>query len=381
MTDEVEKKTVEPSDHRNDEIEDALVLEETTVDDPTDDDSAVEGDNSSSEVLVDKHNRKSGIIPFILSGILCAAVGFGAAVLTQPSNPIWPVHPEVSALKDTTTDQFNLIDVRISQLESMLSAVEQRAVGDVFKSDLTVIETRQSDQFSKFQEAIENFSNRLGALEKSTIESAIPDELVAQYQDEVKRLKDTLESQRESLQQFMSETAETANEVTQRAKETVARGILSQIRAAIEAGTSFEEAVKQFEDEVGKTLPADLRAIAKEGVQTYQELRDSFADAARSALNAARDELDRNQGFNGIGSYLRKQFQARSVLPKTGDDADAVLSRAEQALRENDLSGALSELDTLPDAALARMQMWIDLAQQRNRAIQQLDNLSQEVEN
>ena len=46
MTDEVEKKTVEPSDHRNDEIEDALVLEETTVDDPTDDDSAVEGDNS-----------------------------------------------------------------------------------------------------------------------------------------------------------------------------------------------------------------------------------------------------------------------------------------------------------------------------------------------
>jgi hypothetical protein len=104
-------------------------------------------------------------------------------------------------------------------------------------------------------------------------------------------------------------------------------------------------------NKVGQALPNQLRSLAEEGVQTYQELRDSFAEAARSALNAARDELNESEGFTGIGNYLRKQFQARSVTPKTGDDADAVLSRAEQALRENDLNGALNELDALPDAA------------------------------
>ena len=57
--------------------------------------------------------------------------------------------------------------------------------------------------------------------------------------------------------------------------------------------------------------------FAQEGVQTYQELRDSFAEAARSALNAARDELNESEGFTGIGNYLANT-QARSVTPKTG---------------------------------------------------------------
>ncbi|MFZ8880274.1 MAG: COG4223 family protein, partial [Paracoccaceae bacterium] len=108
---------------------------------------------------------------------------------------------------------------------------------------------------------------------------------------------------------------------------------------------------------------------------------DSFAEAARSALNAARDELNESEGFTGIGNYLRQQFQARSVTPKMGDDADAVLSRVEQELRENDLTGALNELDALPDAARDQMQPWIDQARERQDALEQLDILSQEIGN
>ena len=179
----------------------------------------------------------------------------------------------------------------------------------------------------------------------------------------------------------MSESAETAYEVTHRAKDTVARGILAQIRAAIDAGGPFDTAIQEFDEQVGQALPNQLRSLAQEGVQTYQELRDSFAKAARSALNAARDEVNENEGFTGIGNYLRKQFQARSVTPKTGDDADAVLSRAEQALRENDLNGALNELEALPDAARDQMQPWIDKARERQDALKQLDILSQEIGN
>jgi hypothetical protein len=205
--------------------------------------------------------------------------------------------------------------------------------------------------------------------------------LVAQYQDEVERLKETLEAQRESLQQFMSETAETANEVTQRAKDTVARGILAQIRAAIDAGGPFDAAIQEFDEQVGDVVPNQLRSLAEDGVQTYQELRDSFAEVARLALNATRDELNESEGFTGIGNYLRKQFQARSVTPKMGDDADAVLSRAEQALRENDLNGALNELDALSDVARDQMQPWIYQARERQDAVEQLDILSQEIGN
>jgi len=378
MTDEKDEQAVEPIDDQTHNIEDAVVVEdaqEVFRDKPSED---VVADAAKA---IDTEQKSSGVVLFIVAGFVCAGLGFGAAILSQPSNPIWPVHPDVAQFRDETTGQITGIDTRLNALEGRLTDVDQRAVGDVFQSDLDELTTGYDQRFLEIASQFENFDKRLAALEKSTIESAIPDELVAQYQDEVKRLKETLEAQRESLQQFMSETAETANEVTQRAKDTVARGILAQIRAAIDAGGPFDTAIKEFDEQVGQALPNQLRSLAQEGVQTYQELRDSFAEAARSALNAARDELNESEGFTGIGNYLRKQFQARSVTPKTGDDADAVLSRAEQALRENDLNGALNELDALPNAARDQMQLWIDQARERQDALEQLDILSQEIGN
>ena len=378
MTDEKDEKAVEPIDDQTHNIEDAVVVEdvqEVVSDEPSEDAVA------DAAEATDTERKSSGVLPLVVAGFICAGLGFGAAILSQPSNPIWPMHPDVAQFRNETTGKITGIDTRLIALEGRLTDVDQRAIGDVFQSDLDELSAFYDQRFLEIASQLENFDKRLAALEKSTIDSAIPDELVAQYQDEVKRLQETLEAQRESLQQFMSETAETANEVTQRAKDTVARGILAQIRAAIDAGGPFDTAIKEFDEQVGQALPNQLRSLAQEGVQTYQELREGFAEAARSALNAARDELNESEGFTGIGNYLRKQFQARSVTPKTGDDADAVLSRAEQALRENDLNGALNELDALPDAARDQMQPWIDQARERQDALEQLDILSQEIGN
>jgi len=376
MTDEKDEKAVEPIDDQTNNVEDAVVVEDVqeVVSDAPSEDAVAVG-------VSDTERKSSGVLQLVVAGFVCAGFGFGAAILSQPSNPIWPIHPDMAQFRDETTGQIIGIDTRLNALEGRVTDVDERAVGDVFQSDLDELTNGYDQRFLEIASQLENFDKRLAALEESAIESAIPDELVAQYQGEVKRLKETLEAQRESLQKFMSETAEATNEVTQRAKETVARGILAQIRAAIDAGGPFDTAIKEFDEQVGHALPNQLRSLAQEGVQTYQELRDSFAEAARSALNAARDELNESEGFMGIGNYLRQQFQARSVTPKMGDDADAVLSRVEQELRENDLTGALNELDALPDAARDQMQPWIDQARERQDALEQLDILSQEIGN
>ena len=376
MTDEKDEKAVEPIDDQTNNVEDAVVVEDVqeVVSDAPSEDAVAVG-------VSDTERKSSGVLQLVVAGFVCAGFGFGAAILSQPSNPIWPIHPDMAQFRDETTGQIIGIDTRLNALEGRVTDVDERAVGDVFQSDLDELTNGYDQRFLEIASQLENFDKRLAALEESTIESAIPDELVAQYQGEVKRLKETLEAQRESLQKFMAETAEATNEVTQRAKDTVARGILAQIRAAIDAGGPFDTAIKEFDEQVGQALPNQLRSLAQEGVQTYQELRDSFAEAARSALNAARDELNESEGFTGIGNYLRQQFQARSVTPKMGDDADAVLSRVEQELRENDLTGALNELDALPDAARDQMQPWIDQARERQDALEQLDILSQEIGN
>jgi len=376
MTDEKDEKAVEPIDDQTNNVKDAVVVEDVqeVVSDAPSEDAVAVG-------VSDTERKSSGVLQLVVAGFVCAGFGFGAAILSQPSNPIWPIHPDMAQFRDETTGQIIGIDTRLNALEGRVTDVDERAVGDVFQSDLDELTNGYDQRFLEIASQLENFDKRLAALEESAIESAIPDELVAQYQGEVKRLKETLEAQRESLQKFMAETAEATNEVTQRAKDTVARGILAQIRAAIDAGGPFDTAIKEFDEQVGHALPNQLRSLAQEGVQTYQELRDSFAEAARSALNAARDELNESEGFMGIGNYLRQQFQARSVTPKMGDDADAVLSRVEQELRENDLTGALNELDALPDAARDQMQPWIDQARERQDALEQLDILSQEIGN
>ncbi|MGB3556503.1 MAG: hypothetical protein WBA25_17880, partial [Jannaschia sp.] len=54
--------------------------------------------------------------------------------------------------------------------------------------------------------------------------------------------------------------------------------------------------------------------------------------------------------------------------PRDGDDADAVLSRAEAAIRAGDVATALTEVEALPDDARAELSDWIARAETRRAA-------------
>ena len=92
-----------------------------------------------------------------------------------------------------------------------------------------------------------------------------------------------------------------------------------------------------------------------------------FPPAARDALDAAR--LDDPNSTKGIGAFLKRQLGARSTTPQEGNDTDAILSRAEDALKREDLSTALIELDALPPVAAEKMAGWVEMATQRRDAL------------
>jgi hypothetical protein len=74
-------------------------------------------------------------------------------------------------------------------------------------------------------------------------------------------------------------------------------------------------------------------------------------------------------------SFLRSQTGARSLAPRAGDDPDAVLSRAEAAVRDGRLREALAELEALPPAAAAELAPWRARAEQRVEALDALDEM------
>jgi len=109
--------------------------------------------------------------------------------------------------------------------------------------------------------------------------------------------------------------------------------------------------------------------MASGGVATLAGLQNTFPDDARTALNAAiRAQAEAGQ-TDRFTAFLRTQLGARSLEPKDGDDADAVLSRAQAALKSGDVAGALSELESLPEAAKSEMAGWIKTARARQAAV------------
>ena len=97
-----------------------------------------------------------------------------------------------------------------------------------------------------------------------------------------------------------------------------------------------------------------------------------------AALQAARAGEDGTIS-GGLGGFLRSQLGARSVAPREGDDPDAVLSRAEAALKAGELQTALTEIETLPEEAKAAMSDWITSARMRAQAQSAVNALSQEL--
>ncbi|MFC3119087.1 mitofilin family membrane protein [Jhaorihella thermophila] len=76
---------------------------------------------------------------------------------------------------------------------------------------------------------------------------------------------------------------------------------------------------------------------------------------------------------------MERQLGLRSVKPRAGDDADAILSRAEAALTGGDLNRALAELDALPQTARDAMSDWLAQARTRQAAIAAVDDLIQSL--
>lgn len=317
--------------------------------------------------------QKSPLGPMILGGAVCAVLGFGAAVLTQQSSPLWPQDPAVAELTAKT-------DGAVADLQSQINAIAARSAGDVMQSDLTPLRDAVA-QLSGLDQSIADLADRVSALEQATIEAAIPDDLIAKYRSEVESISALLESQRGELNTFMQDAKAKADQAAEIAKNTLAGGALDRIATALDTGSEFVQAMQDYEQAMGAAAPDALASMAADGVVTLQVLSQEYADVARAALAAARAEMDQGQGVAKVTNFLKNQFNARSVVPKSGDDPDAVLSRAEQALRDGDLAAAMDEIAKLGPEAQAKMSDWIAAAQARLDAQNTVNALIDELKN
>lgn len=324
-------------------------------------------------------STKGSFLPMFVGGIICAGLGFGAAVLTQQQSPLWPKDQAQIEFQAKTENQFIEITKKLVELEARPIPDVKQADLSTIKNELGTIANLEASIRAVATKATE-VENRLSALEKSTIEAAIPDELIAQYRAEIKDINEFLETQRAQIQGYMDDAQSKAKAAETFARTATVRGALDKMSVAIDSGLGFSDIMADLEKAIDGPIPDALSSTAEAGVATLQDLSISFATGARVALSTARSEIDQGQGLAKIGNFLKSQFNARSVVPKDGDDPDAVLSRAEALVRDGKISDALDEIYKLSDSAQSEMAEWIANAKARVAAQQAITSLKNDLD-
>jgi len=145
------------------------------------------------------------------------------------------------------------------------------------------------------------------------------------------------------------------------------------VQAAVEGGDGSARALARRS---GETLARGCVNGADAGGATLASLQDAFPELARAAIATARETLAGDDAAERGMSFLQRQLGMRSLAPRDGDGADAVLSRAQAAVLSGDLAAALAEIASLEDGPTAVLADWSARAQARVDAVAGVDALA-----
>lgn len=321
------------------------------------------------------------------------------------------VESEVGSLSSGIVTQLGQVTETLSSLSDAVGTIETRLTGvDGSLSDLEGGLKGVTDQLGTVEESLSGVDDRLVAVEKRPMveSSETAKSTFDAYEREVQRLTEELSAQQEEsaatakrMAELASLTeqqitavqeeaaarlaamqAEASSQITETQAQTDAKvqeaqstaqsasvtAALISLEKSLEEGTPYADALAT----IGETadVPDALSAQADSGVQTLMQLRDSYPEAARAALEASIRETSQSADPVGkLTAFFRHQTGARSLAPKEGDDADAVLSRAEASVDSGDIPAALAELGALPEGGQSAMSDWTSAATARVEAV------------
>ena len=317
--------------------------------------------------------RQGGFVPMVLGGIVAAGLGFGASQFLYP-NGIGGVDQSGAVADLTATVQQQ--GATIARLGKELDSV--KGASDTAGTEkLAGLVEAANGSIAKLSAKVGALETRLSALEKRPVDAGAGAgaEAAKAYEREVEALRAAMEKQKAEIAALVNAAQEEKASAEMTAKQAMIRTAVSRIQVALDTGKEFAQAIADLRA-AGVSVPAILAETSETGVPTLADLSASFPEAARKALSVAR----KDEGTGGkVWTFVRNQLGMRSLEPKEGTDADAILSRAEAALNDSRLGDALAELQDLPELARVELTDWMSLAARRADAVAAAETLNASV--
>ncbi len=323
--------------------------------------------------IIERVERRGGFVSMLLGGIAAAGIGFGMARYVLPDDFPFPKAGQTDLaanLNNAVTEAKNADLVLAGRIEALENGPDLTPV----MAEIDATKASLADALAKVDALgaqLDGLTAQVAELRNRPVTEGAGPAAVAAYEAELAKLQAAMAEQRASLESLVNEATAKRDAAQMTEQEAMVRNSLTRIRIAIENGGPFQAELANLIG-AGVDVPAALTDKAEAGVPTLAALREAYPTPARAALAASRA----GGTDGGIGSVLTSLLGARSLEPRAGDDPDAILSRAEAALREGRMTDAVAEVESLPEVARIEMSGWLQLATERATTLAALDALA-----
>jgi len=355
--------------------EEELVVQEDQPE-PAEEDPVNKSEETDTYTSTEPQNaapvqKGNSFVPLVLGGAVAGIIGYGIGTYQsgQTAN-------DLRTLIGGQSDQ-------IVALEDKLADLAERPDDTGLADSIAAVEGSVSELTGRIDTDLAALDERLIVVERQpSADGTLQETAIAAFEADITELRDQISAQQDELRGLLSETRQEAEAIETSAiasaKAAMARTSLAVIQGSLESGAPLGAALTDLEGSLETALP-DALTNARDGVTTLASLQESFPAAARDALATARSEGASGEDAGGLGGFLRNQFDVRSVEPQEGDSVDAVLSRAEAALKEGRLNDTLAEMAALPEVARAPLTDWTAQAEQRAAALDATAGLASQL--
>ena len=317
-----------------------------------------------------------GIITLSFSTKISALLPSGMAPLARFLSPSEALAIErIQIYKLETDNRLNKIenikhpnvDLKIKELRDEISNDIAQISKELTEIDNSKIENRLSELEKKITNTLTLVDELVFNSSKNVIINDSP--LNKNYDLIIKKLRSeiTFLSNQQNLLIEQFNTLKNANLNTSK-KNSKDLNDFDKIKEALNFGGPYKLALEEIskkETQIPKVLLDN-----SEGVVTMNYLKTNFPTVAHASLKASLKQSDETGLGGKLLGFLKSQVTVRSLDAQEGNSINAILSRMQVALNNDDLSEVIRQSSDLNGAAKSEIKDWLSLAVKRQETIE-----------
>ena len=316
-----------------------------------------------------------GIITLSFSTKISALLPSGMAPLARFLSPSEALAIErIQIYKLETDNRLNKIenikhpnvDLKIKELRDEISNDIAQISKELTEIDNSKIENRLSELEKKITNTLTLVDELVFNSSKNVIINDSP--LNKNYDLIIKKLRSEItflsNQQNFLIEQF--NTLKNANLNTSK-KNSKDLNDFDKIKEALNFGGPYKLALEEIskkEIQIPKVLLDN-----SEGVVTMNYLKTNFPTVAHASLKASLKQTDETGLGGKLLGFLKSQVTVRSLDAQEGNSVNAILSRMQVALNNDDLSEVIRQSSDLNGAAKSEIKDWLSLAVKRQETV------------